>query len=123
MPFDRAGTPAERHARFDGRIVLPEACGKALKRRQGTLRGTLQPGIELLRLALAHQVSKRLGQRNGFGEIPMLRLELRNLVGVLSVPVLLPFQNQGRRPPDRPRGGPWAPRREGQPAVRAAAAA
>jgi len=55
VPLDRAGTPGEGHARFDGLIVLAEPARKALEGLQRTGRRAREPGIEALRLPLADE--------------------------------------------------------------------
>ena len=60
VPLDRAGTPGQGDAGFHRRIVLAQSVGKALQGLQGTGRRALQPGIEALRLPLAHQGRKLL---------------------------------------------------------------
>ena len=82
VPLDRAIGPRQRHAGFDGRIVIPEPCRKALHGVQRTGRRALEPGIELRRLTLAHQGRKILGEVDGLGDLSRLRVELGELLGL-----------------------------------------
>ena len=77
MALHRAVTPGQRHAGFDGVIIVAQALRKPLQRHQGTLRRSGQPGIQLLGLALAHQLGKILGERDGVAKFGMLSRELR----------------------------------------------
>src|SRR5215475_12445068 len=61
VTLDRAITPRQRDAGFDGVVIFPQPFRKPLKRLQHARRGTLQPWIELLRLSVAHQLGKILG--------------------------------------------------------------
>src|SRR5262252_989028 len=98
MPFDRAGTPRQRDAGFDGRKVLLQASSEALEGLQRTDHRALEPGIEALRLPLADQGGKLLRQVDGLGDLGMVRVELGELLG-LGLSAL-------RRTPQHKPGGP-----------------
>jgi hypothetical protein len=80
MSLNGASTPGERHPRFDGGVVIPEPCGKALHRRQGTRGSTVQPGIELRRLPLADQRGEILGEVDRLRDLGRLRAQLDELL-------------------------------------------
>src|SRR5437870_2715614 len=48
VPLDRSIGPRQRHAGFDGRVVVPEPGGKALPGVKRTGRRPLQPRIKVL---------------------------------------------------------------------------
>ena len=76
VALDRPGTPRQRDPGFDGLIVLRQSGGKAAQGVQRTVGGALQPGIELGRLPLAHELGKVLGRVDGLGDRGRLRAEL-----------------------------------------------
>ena len=80
MALHRAVTPGSRHAGFDRVIIVAQPLCKPLQGYQGTLRPPGQPGIQLLCLPLAHELGKILGERDGVGELGILRHELREQV-------------------------------------------
>ena len=80
MPFYRASAPGDGPPSFDGRIVCRQSEGEASQRVQRTGGRTLQPGIELRRLPLAHQRGEVLRQVDGLGDLGMLRLELGEML-------------------------------------------
>jgi hypothetical protein len=79
---DRPGTPRQRHASFDRRIVVPQTLGKALKHPKRTLGCALQSGIELRTLALAHELGKVFRQGDGFGQLTLLGSQMGELLGL-----------------------------------------
>src|SRR5262245_28659279 len=61
VAFDRAITPGQGDAGFDGVIVITQPFRKPLQGHEGTLCRPSQPGIQLVRLALAYEPHKVLG--------------------------------------------------------------
>jgi hypothetical protein len=61
VAFDRAITPGQGHASLNGVIVLAQAFRNPRQGHEGTLRRPGQPGIPLVRLALAHEPRNVLG--------------------------------------------------------------
>src|SRR4029434_985425 len=57
----RAVTPGQGDPGFDGLIVITDPLRKPLQGCEGTIRRPGQPGIQLLRPALAHELGKVLG--------------------------------------------------------------
>ena len=104
MPLDRAIGPGQRHAGFDGRIVVPEPGGKALQGLQRTGRRPLEPGIELRGLALAHQGRKILGEVDGLSDLGRLRVELGELLRLGLWALRRTPQHQPGRPARGERG-------------------
>ena len=98
MALDRASGPRERHASFDGCIVVPEPGGKALHGFQRTGCRPLEPGIELRGLPLAHQGRKILGEVDGFSDLGRLRMELGKLLRLGFRALRCASQDQPRRP-------------------------
>ena len=98
VALHRAITPGQRHAGFDGVIIVAQALRKPLQRHDGTLGRPCQPGIQLLCLPLTHQLGKILGERNGIGELGLLRRELRQQVLLRWRALLRPSQDQPGRP-------------------------
>src|SRR5262249_52002642 len=80
VPLDRAGTPGQGDAGFDRLIVLAEPARKALQGLERTGSRALQPGIEALRLALAHEVGKVLREVDRLRHRGMLLPELGELL-------------------------------------------
>jgi hypothetical protein len=72
VAFDRARTPGECHPGFDRGIVLAAPLGKSWQGLQGTLGGALQPGIERLRLPLAHELRNVLCEVDGLRHFGLL---------------------------------------------------
>src|SRR2546425_8649320 len=101
LPLHRTRTPRQCQARFHRLIVLPYAVGKALKRTQTTRGSSLQPRLQLVALALAHQRGKVLRQLDCLGQLGMLFLQRDNLLLVILVAVLLTLQDQPGRPANR----------------------
>ena len=124
VALDRPGTPRQRDPGFDGLIVLRQSGGKAAQGVQRTIGGALQPGIELGRLPLAHELGKVLGQVDGFGDRGRLRAELDKLLDFVRGALRFTPQHQpgrsawrqglGHRLRHVRQGPPWAalPRRE-----------
>ena len=104
MPLDRAIGPGQRHAGFDGRIVVPEPGGKASQGLLRTGRRALEPGIELRRLALAHQGRKILGEVDRLSDLGRLRVELGELLRLGLWALRRTPQHQPGRPARRERG-------------------
>jgi hypothetical protein len=69
MALDRTSGPLQRHPGFDRRIVLAEPMGKALEGLEGPRGGTLEPGIELCRLPLPHELNHVLCQVGRLGDL------------------------------------------------------
>src|SRR6266446_3563368 len=80
MALDGTVAPGQRHPRFDRLIVVPEPCGKAAQGLQRTGGGALQPRIEVLGLALAHELREVLRQVDRLGYRGILRVELGELL-------------------------------------------
>src|SRR5438093_9873047 len=80
VPLDRAGTPRQGDAGFDRLIVLAEPARKALQGLERTGSRALQPGIEALRLALAHELCKVLREVDRLSHRGMLLPELGELL-------------------------------------------
>jgi hypothetical protein len=72
LPLNWPIAPSERDPSFDRGIILTESFGKPLEGAQGTLTGAHQPGIELRRLAQAHQLCKVLRQVNRLSQLSLL---------------------------------------------------
>ena len=77
------------HPSFDRLIVLIQPLGKALHSLQGTAGGALQPGIEVLRLALTDERSKVLREVDGLAHLGLLRAQLGKLLRLASVRFLV----------------------------------
>ena len=110
MPLDRAIRPGQRHAGFDGRIVVLESGGKAAQGLLRTGRRALEPGIELRRLALAYQGRKILGEVDCLRNLGRLRVELGELLRLGLWALRRTPQHQPGRPARRERGTPARPR-------------
>src|SRR5712691_6411545 len=82
MPLDRAGRPGQGHPGFDRLVVLIQPFRKALPGLQRAGGRALEPGIELLGLALAYQGGKVLRKVDRLGHLDRLRLELGELLGL-----------------------------------------
>ena len=98
VPLDRAGTPRQGDAGFDRRIVLAEPARKALQGLERTGSRALQPGIEALRLALAHEVGKVLREVDRLSHRGMLLPELGELLRFGLGALGLTPQHQPGRP-------------------------
>jgi hypothetical protein len=70
-------TPGQGHTSFDRVIVVAQPFRKLLQGRERTLRRPGQPGISLRCLPLAHELGNILGERDGVGELGLLRREWR----------------------------------------------
>src|SRR5262249_51764588 len=101
VPLDRAGTPGQGDAGFDRLIVLAEPARKALQGLERTGSRALQPGIEALRLALAHEVGKVLREVDRLSHRGMLLPELGELLRFGRGALGLTPQHQPRRPARR----------------------
>jgi hypothetical protein len=86
---------------LDRLIVLAEPARKALQGLERTGSRTLQPGIEALRLALAHELGKVLREVDGLGHRGMLLPELGELLRFGRGALGLTPQHQPRRPARR----------------------
>jgi len=80
MALDGTVAPGQRHPRFDRLIVVPEPCGKAAQGLQRTGGGAPQPRIEVLGLALAHELREVLRQVDRLSHRGILRVELGELL-------------------------------------------
>ena len=98
VPLDRAGTPGQGDARFDRLIVVAEPVGKALHGLQRTGSRAREPGIEVLRLALADEGGKVLREVDRLGDLGRLRVELGELLG-LGLGALAPHAAAPARSP------------------------
>jgi hypothetical protein len=97
MPLHRTGTPGQGHAGFDRVIVFAELLGEALQSLQRTGGGGFQLGIELLRLPLAHEPGKVLGQVDGLSDFGLLGAQRRELLRLCCRALLLaPEHEPGR---------------------------
>lgn len=67
LALDRTGAPGQSQPGFHRFVVVSQTIGKPLKCDEAARYRSLQPGIEALRLALTHELSKTLSQINGFG--------------------------------------------------------
>ena len=67
-----ARTPGQGHPGFDRCIVAPQPLGKSPRRPQRTLRGALQPGIELCPLALADELGNVFCEGDGVRQFARL---------------------------------------------------
>src|SRR5215831_18686545 len=101
VPLDRAGTPRQGDAGFDRLIVLAEPARKALQGLERTGSRALQPGIEALRLALAHEVGKVLCEVDRLSHRGMLLPELGELLRFGRGALGFAPQHQPRRPARR----------------------
>src|SRR5258707_14225516 len=101
MAIDRAGRPGQGHPRFDRRIVVPEPVGKALQGLQRTSRRALQPGLQRVRLPLAHELGKVLREVHGLGDRGLLLPQLDQLVRFGLRALRLTPQHQPRGPAGR----------------------
>jgi hypothetical protein len=105
MAFNRSIGPRQRHASFDGCLVVPEPCRKALQGFQRTGRRTLEPGIKRGGLALADEGGKILGQDDGLGDLGRRRAERRELLGLSLRTLCFTPPHQPGRPARREREG------------------
>ena len=74
VALHRAITPGQGAPVFDRVIVVAQPFGKPLEGYVGTLRRPREPGLQLVRLAFAHEPRKVLGQGNGAGQLRLLGL-------------------------------------------------
>src|SRR5215831_21361383 len=98
VPLDRAGTPRQGDAGFDRLIVLAEPARKALQGLERTGSRALQPGIEALRLALAHELGKVLREVDRLRHRGLLLPELDELLRFGHGALGLTPQHQPGRP-------------------------
>ena len=98
VPLDRAGTPRQGDTGFDRLIVLAEPARKALQGLERTGSRALQPGIEALRLALAHELCKVLREVDRLSHRGMLLPELGELLRFGRGALGLTPQHQPGRP-------------------------
>jgi hypothetical protein len=61
MALHRAVTPGQGDPSFDRVLVVAQPLRKPLQEHEGILRRPGRPGIQMLRLALAHELGKVLG--------------------------------------------------------------
>src|SRR2546422_4335222 len=101
MALHGTRTPGQRHARFDRCIVLPEPTRKASYGLQRTRTRPLQPRLQVLGLALAHEVGKVLREVDRLGDLGRLRVELSELLGLGLRALLCASQDQPGRPAGR----------------------
>jgi hypothetical protein len=86
VTLDRARTPRECQPGFDYLIVFPQAGGKTLKPFQAAGGSSLQPCIELIAEALAHEVRKVVCPCDRLGQLALQVLPQRNLrLGSLAI--------------------------------------
>jgi hypothetical protein len=97
MALHGAGTPGQGDPGSDGIIVVAESLRTPRQGHEGTLRRPGQPGIQLVRLALAHAPREVLGQGDGGGHLRMLGLQLGELGGLVLIQPLWPPQHQPGR--------------------------
>jgi hypothetical protein len=97
MALHGAGTPGQGDPGSDGLIVVAESLRKPLQGCEGTVRRPGQPGIQLVRLAFAHEPRKVLGQGDGNGHLRMLGLPLGELGRLALIQPLWPPQDQPGR--------------------------
>ena len=97
-PSTGHSTPGQGHPGFDRCIVLAQPGGKALHGVQRTRGRALEPGIEALRLPLAHEGGKVLREVDRLGDLGRLRVELGELLGLGLCAFALTPQHQPRRP-------------------------
>jgi hypothetical protein len=76
LALHRAVTPGQGDPGFDGLIVIAAPLRKPRQGCEGTVRRPGQPGIQLLRRALAHEPGEVLGYGDGGGHLRMLGLQL-----------------------------------------------
>jgi len=110
LALHRAVTPGQGDPGFDRVIVVAQPFCKPLQGHEGTLRRPGQPGIQLVRLALAHEPRKVLGEGDGGGHLGMLGVPLGELGGLVF---LLPLWSPSHEP-GRPTGGKGAGGRRGR---------
>ena len=101
LALHRAGTPGQGDPGFDGLIVIADPLRTPLQGCEGNLRRPGQPGIQLLRRALAHELGKVLGSGDGGSHRGMLGSQLGELGGLVLV---LPLGSPEHQP-GRPAGG------------------
>src|SRR5207253_6595571 len=101
MALHGTRTPGQRHARFDRRTVVPEPTRKASYGLQRTRTRPLQPRLQVLGLALAHEVGKVLREVDRLGDLGRLRVELGELLGLDLRALLGASQDQPGRPAGR----------------------
>jgi hypothetical protein len=78
-------TPGQGDPRLDRIVIIPQPFGTALEGAHRTLGGAGEPGIELLRLLLAHERCKVLPQVDGLSDFDMLRAQLGEWLWCLLV--------------------------------------
>jgi hypothetical protein len=98
MALHRAARPGQGHPGCDGGIVVAEPTRKASYGFQRTRTRPLQPRIQGLRLALAHEVGKVLREVDRLGDFGRLRVELGELLGLGLCALLGTSQDQPRCP-------------------------
>ena len=101
-----ARTPGQGHPGFDRRIVVPQPLGKAPKHPKRTLRGALQPGIELRPLALADELDKVFREGNGIRQFARLGAQPGQLLGLDRRALVRTSPHQPCRPTGRERRRP-----------------
>src|SRR5262249_49337545 len=97
VPFDRATTPGQRAAGFDGGIVALETLREAPQHGQRARRRLLQPRIELLRLPGTEELREALGKYHDLRKDGVRLLQLVEHRLVLRCQVIRPTQHQPRR--------------------------
>jgi hypothetical protein len=85
VAFDRAVTPGQGDPGFDGVIVIADPLRTPLQGHERTLRRPGQPGIQLLRLPLAHELGKVLGSGDGGGDLRRLSSQVGELGGLVLI--------------------------------------
>ena len=101
MALDRPIGPGQGHPSFDRLLVLIQPLGKALQGLRGTRGGAFEPGSELRRLPLAHQLRKVLGEGDRLVHRSMLRAQLGELLRLSLGARRLTPQHQPGRPAGR----------------------
>ena len=98
MPLDRASRPGQSAPSFDRLVVLIQPFHKTLQGFQWAGRRTLQPGTTLGRLPLAGQRGEIFGEVDGLGHLCLLGPQLGQLVCLSLRALLLPSEDEPRRP-------------------------
>ena len=101
MALHGACAPGESDACFDRLVVVVEPLRKALQGLQRTGGRALQPGIQVLGLALAHETGKVLREVDRLGDLGRLRVELGELLSLGLCALLCTSQDQPRCPARR----------------------
>ena len=92
-----AGTPGPGEAGSDGLLVIAEALGQPLQGPEGMCRRPSQPGLQLVRLAFAHEPRNVLGYGDRAGHLRMLGWQLGALGSLALIQPLWPPQDQPGR--------------------------